>query len=117
VIRSGLVSHVASRVEGRLLDPRVAYVTTDADIDAAPLAARFRVVEALPYDLDALYAVLVALGVGHVVVKKRAIGADPDDVRRRLRLPTAPGSAVVLLTRIGDAPWAFLCDVTTGPSP
>jgi hypothetical protein len=50
-----------------------------------------------------------------VVVKKRAIGADPDDVRRRLRLPAAPGSAVVLLTRIGDAPWAFVCDVTTGP--
>jgi SAM-dependent methyltransferase len=111
VIRSGLVSHVASRVDGRLLDPRVAYVTTDADLDAAPLAARFRVEQALPYDLDALRAVLVALGIGHVVVKKRAIGADPDDVRRRLRLPTAPGSAVVLLTRIGDDPWAFVCDV------
>jgi SAM-dependent methyltransferase len=114
VIRSGLVSHVASRVEGRLIDPRVAYVTTDADIDVAPLAARFRVVEALPYDVDALRAALVARGVGHVVVKKRAIGADPDDVRRRLRLPAAPGSAVVLLTRIGDAPWAFVCDVEPG---
>jgi hypothetical protein len=111
VIRSGLVSHVASRVDGRLLDPRVAYVTTGSDIDVAPLAARFRVEQSLPYDLDALRAALVARGVGHVVVKKRAIGADPDDVRRRLRLPTAAGSAVVILTRIGDAPWAFLCDV------
>ena len=115
VIRSGLVSHVVSRVDGRLLDPRVAYVTTDTDLDVAPLAARFRVVEALHYDVDALRATLVGLGVGHVVVKKRAIGADPDDVRRRLRLPAAPGSAVVLLTRIGDAPWAFVCDITTGP--
>jgi len=116
VIRSGLVSHVAARVDGRLLDPRVAYVTTDSDVDVAPLAARFRVEQALPYDLDALRAALVAHGVGHVVVKKRAIGADPDDVRRRLRLPTAPGSAVVLLTRIGDAPWAFVCDVASSRS-
>jgi hypothetical protein len=108
------VSHVASRVDGRLLDPRVAYVTTDVDLDVAPLAARFRVAQALPYDLDALRAALVARGVGHVVVKKRAIGADPDDVRRRLRLPTAPGSAVVILTRIGSAPWAFVCDLTSG---
>jgi SAM-dependent methyltransferase len=114
VIRSGLVSHVAARVDGRLLDPRVAYVTTDLDLDVAPLAARFRVEQALPYDLDALRAALVARGVGHVVVKKRAIAADPDDVRRRLRLPTAPGSAVVILTRIGDAPWAFVCDLTSG---
>jgi SAM-dependent methyltransferase len=114
VIRSGLVSHVASRVDGRLLDPRVAYVTTDLDLEVAPLAARFRVEQVLPYDLDALRAALVAHGVGHVVVKKRAIGADPDDVRRRLRLPTAPGSAVVILTRIGDAPWAFVCDLMSG---
>jgi len=111
VIRSGLVSHVVARVGGRLLDPRVAYVTTDSDLDVAPLAARFRVERSLSYDVDDLRGALVALGVGHVVVKKRAIGADPDDVRRRLRLPSAPGSAVVLLTRIGTHPWAFVCDV------
>jgi SAM-dependent methyltransferase len=111
VIRSGLVSHVVGRVDGRLLDPRVAYVTSDTDLDVTPFAARFRVEQALPYDLDGLRAALVARGVGHVVVKKRAIGADPDDVRRRLKLPASPGSAVVLLTRIGDNPWAFVCDV------
>jgi SAM-dependent methyltransferase len=112
VIRAGLVSHVARRVDGRLLDPRVAYVTTDADLDVAPLASRFSVHSASPYDIAALRTTLVALGVGLVVVKKRAIGADPDDVRRRLRLPRAPGSAVVILTRIGADPWAFVCDVS-----
>ena len=115
VIRAGLVASVVARVEGRLLDPRVAYVTTDLDPDAASdvavAAACFRVEESLPLDLDALRATLAARGVGRVVVKKRAIAADPDDVRRRLRLPRAPGSAVVLLTRIGDAPSAFVCDV------
>ena len=114
VIRAGLVSQVVERVGGRLLDPRVAYVTTDVDVDAAPLAARFRVHRAVPYGITALRDTLVAEGVGHVVVKKRAIGAEPDDVRRQLRLPRAPGSAVVLLTRIGAEPWAFVCDVRRG---
>lgn len=114
VIRAGLVAQVARRVGGRLLDPRVAYVTTDRDVDVAPLATRFRVATALPYGVTALRTALVAAGVGRVVVKKRAIGADPDDVRRRLGLPQAPGSAVVLLTRIGADPWAFVCDVRPG---
>lgn len=110
IIRAGLVAAVADQVGGRLLDPRVAYVTTDADVDPGALAARFRVRHALPYSLDALRATLVADGVGHVVVKKRAIAADPDDVRRRLALPAAPGTATVLLTRVGEQPWAYVGD-------
>jgi SAM-dependent methyltransferase len=109
VIRAGLVGDVAARVDGRLLDPRVAYVTTDSDV-TTPFAARFEVRHAMPYDVRRLRAHLIGADVGHVVVKKRAISADPDDVRRRLRLPTAPGTAVVLLTRIGDRPWAFVAD-------
>ena len=110
VIRAGLVAEIVARVDGRLLDPRVAYVTTDADVDLAPLAARFRLRHALPYDLRRLREVLVADGIGRVVVKKRASSLDVDDVRRRLALQQAAGSAVVLLTRIGDDPWAFVCD-------
>jgi hypothetical protein len=101
-----------TRAQGRLLDPRVAYVSTDLDLDLAPLTARFSVRHALPYDVRALRGVLSSEFVGHVVVKKRATSADPDDVRRSLRLPPAPGSAVVLLTRIGETPWAFVCDVS-----
>jgi SAM-dependent methyltransferase len=108
VIRAGLVGAVAERLGGRLLDPHVAYVTTDDDIEAAPLTARYAIAHALPYDLDRLRAVLVQDGVGTVVVKKRATSLDVDDVRRRLRLPKASASAVVLLARIGDDPWAFV---------
>jgi SAM-dependent methyltransferase len=110
VIRAGLVADLADQLEGRLLDPRVAYVTTDSDLDPGDLGAAFTVRESLPYALPALRARLVAAGVGHVVVKKRAISADPDEVRRSLALPTAPGRAVVVLTRIGDDPWAYVCD-------
>ena len=111
IIRAGLVSMLVRDLDGRLLDPHVAYVTCDAD--PRPLGTRgaaFRVRHALRYDLRALRGQLTADGVGHVVVKKRATSLDVDDVRRRLALPKAPGSAVVLLTRIGEDPWAFVCD-------
>ncbi len=110
VIRAGLVGEVAARLDGRLLDPHVAYVTTDVDRDLGPLTARYAVRHALPYDLDALRALLVADGIGTVVVKKRATSLDVDDVRRRVRLPRAAGTAVVLLARIGDDPWAYVAD-------
>lgn len=109
LIRAGLVAHVVAQVDGRLLDPIVAYVTTDADIDVSPLATRFEVHHAMPYDLAHLRADLVARGVGHVVVKKRATSLDPDVVRRDLKLPRASGSAVVILARVGDDPWAYVC--------
>jgi hypothetical protein len=110
VIRAGLVGEVAAQLDGRLLDPHVAYVTTDLDLELGALTARYAVHHALPYDLDALRALLVADGVGTVVVKKRATSLDVDDVRRRLRLPKAAGTAVVLLARVGDDAWAYVAD-------
>jgi hypothetical protein len=75
----------------------------------SPFMATFRVDEALPYSLEALRGALKARSIGHVVVKKRAINIDPDDVRKRLKLPKAEGKATVIVTRIGTDPWAFIC--------
>ena len=111
VIRAGLVGPLAGHFPGWLLDPRVAYFSADDEMWLpSPLYAAFRVRRALPFDLRTLHAALVAEEVGHVVVKKRATSLDVDDVRRRLSLPKARGSAVVLLTRVGDDPWAYVCD-------
>jgi SAM-dependent methyltransferase len=110
VIRAGLVADLAEQLGGRLLDPRVAYVTTDDPVDPGDLGARYAVRRSLPYTLQDLRTTLIADGVGHVVVKKRAIAVEPDEVRRALRLPAAPGRAVVVLTRVGVDPWAYVCD-------
>ncbi|MBI1378472.1 MAG: methyltransferase [Frankiales bacterium] len=110
VIRAGLVAALAERLDGRLLDPRVALVAADGPRPRpGPLGRAFAVEEVLPYDLGALRAALVAGGVGHVVVKKRATSLDPDAVRRDLRLPPGRASRVVVLARVGEHPWAFVC--------
>jgi len=109
VIRSGLIATLAEQVAARFIDPKVAYLTTDAEPAPSPFMATFRVSEAMPYSIEALRGALKARSIGHVVVKKRAINIDPDDVRKRLKLPKAEGKATVIITRIGTDPWAFIC--------
>ena len=110
VLRAGLIGTVARLIDGRLLDPRVAYVTTDADPTAALDVARaWPVLEVLPFGMSGLRKVLATAGIGRVVIKKRAFAADPDDVLRRLRLPGGGEAGVVFLTRIGRAPVAIVC--------
>ena len=109
VIRAGLVADVAALVEGRLLDEHVAYVTSDDDVEV-PLATRFEVRHALPFDIAAVRSLLVAEGVGEVVVKKRATSLEPERIVRELALPRAGGRAVLLLARVGDGVDAFVCD-------
>ncbi len=104
VIRAGLVAAVVDRVDGRMLDPRIAYFTTDAAVDT-PYASAYEVHAVLPFGVKRLRAHLRAQGVGGVVVKKRGSAVDVDELRRSLRLdPRAAGRRTLFLTRIGDDP-------------
>jgi hypothetical protein len=104
VIRAGLVAAVVDSVDGRMLDPRIAYFTTDAAVDT-PFAASYEVHAVLPFGVKQLRAHLRAQDVGGVVVKKRGSAVDVDELRRSLRLdPGAAGRRTLFLTRIGDDP-------------
>ncbi|MFF3441028.1 methyltransferase domain-containing protein [Streptosporangium sp. NPDC002721] len=107
-IRAHLVAEIAASVGGRLLDPQIAYVTGDAAV-ATPWASRYEVHETLPFSLKRLRAVLRERGAGNVTIKKRGSAVDVDRLRKELRL-SGDESAVVILTRIGDRPFAFVCD-------
>jgi hypothetical protein len=108
VIRAGLVGAVVPLVDGRLVDPRIAYVTSDRRVET-PFATAFAVDEVVPFSVKRLRAAVHARGVGSVTVKKRGSAVDPDDLRRQLRLdPHATGHLVVLLTRIAGKPVAVL---------
>jgi hypothetical protein len=112
VIRSGLISSVAADVGATLVDPTIAYLTSDAATDS-PWVSSYRVAEVLPFNLKKLKALLRARGVGRVVVKKRGSPIEPETLARQLRGPGS-ASAVVVVTRVAGAPTVLVCDPLSG---
>ncbi|SEO68307.1 class I SAM-dependent methyltransferase [Trujillonella endophytica] len=109
VIRSGLVSLAAAELGATLVDPTIAYLTSDARADS-PWVSSYRVEEVLPFNLKRLKALLRARGVGRVTVKKRGSAIEPEELARQLRGP-GEGSAVVVVTRVAGKPTALVCGV------
>ncbi|WP_240197073.1 class I SAM-dependent methyltransferase [Nonomuraea lactucae] len=106
-IRAHLVGEVAGMVGGRLPDPMIAYITGDEPVDT-PWAARYEVLDVLPFSLKRLRAALRERRVGNVTIKKRASAVDIERLRADLRL-SGDKSVVVILTRIMDKPSALIC--------
>ena len=109
VIRSGLVSLVAADLGATLVDPTIAYLTSDAPT-GSPWVSSYRVDEVLPFNLKRLKSLLRTRGVGRVVVKKRGSAIEPETLARQLRGEGA-GTATVVVTRVAGAPTALVCDV------
>ncbi|WP_183100279.1 class I SAM-dependent methyltransferase [Nocardioides pelophilus] len=106
VIRAGLVTAVAAGVEGRLIDAKIAYVTSDRAFHS-PFARGYRVVEHLPYREKQLKAALRERGIGRLTIKKRGVDVAPDALRKRLAL-AGDEEATLVLTRVGDHGAALL---------
>jgi len=98
VIRAGLVGHVAAAVEGRLVDPAIAYVTAD-QLTRTPLARAYTVEDSFGFQLKTLRTYLRDRGVGRLTIKKRGTAVEPEQLRRQLRL-SGDGEATIVLTRI-----------------
>jgi SAM-dependent methyltransferase len=107
VIRAHLVGEAAALVDGGLADPRIAYITSDVLKDT-PFTSSYEIEEVLPFSVKRLKAALRARGVGTLTLKKRGFAADLDRLRRDLR-PSGPSAGTVVLTRVGDSPFALLC--------
>ena len=106
VIRAGLVTAVAAGVNGGLVDPHIAYVTSD-DSFRTPFARSYRVVEHLPYREKQLKAALRERGIGRLTIKKRGVQIVPEELRKRLAL-RGDDEATVVLTRVAGQGTALL---------
>ena len=106
VIRAGLVTAVAAGVGGGLVDPHIAYVTSDESF-RTPLARSYRVVEHLPYREKPLRAALRERGIGRLTIKKRGVQIVPEELRKRLALRGDEESTLVL-TRVAGQGTALL---------
>jgi SAM-dependent methyltransferase len=107
VIRSGLVSLVAADLGATLIDPTIAYLSSDAEA-GCPWVSSYPVTDVLPFNLKKLKALLRARGVGRVTVKKRGSAIEPETLARQLR-GQGSRSAVVVVTRVAGAPTAIVC--------
>jgi SAM-dependent methyltransferase len=115
VIRSGLVSVVAADLGATLVDPTIAYLTSDSPA-GSPWVSSYPVTDVLPFNLKKLKALLRGRDVGRVVVKKRGSPIEPETLARQLRGPGS-GTAVVVVTRVAGAPTVLVCGPpVTGPS-
>ncbi|MFE3633387.1 methyltransferase domain-containing protein [Streptomyces sp. NPDC059168] len=102
VIRAHLVAEVAEDLGGGLIDPTIAYVTSD-ELRPTPYAAAYEITDRLPFNVKKLRALLRERGVGTLTVKKRGSAVEPEELRRKVK-PQGPHSATVFLTRVAGAP-------------
>ncbi|UJB42560.1 class I SAM-dependent methyltransferase [Streptomyces sp. A1-5] len=106
VIRAHLVANVAEQVDGRLIDPTIAYVTADR-LTPTPYATAYAITDVLPFNVKKLKALLREREVGVAVIKKRGSAVEPEELRRKLKL-AGPHTCTVFLTRVAGAPTMLL---------
>ncbi|WP_261575533.1 class I SAM-dependent methyltransferase, partial [Frankia gtarii] len=113
VTRAGLVGELARRLGAWQVDPMIAFLSSDEPV-ASPFARLLRISASLPFDVRRLVGELRGRGIGSLEIRRRGLAGDVDELRRRL-LPrrrdlVAGGPAITLvMTRMRDEPWAFLC--------
>lgn len=107
VTRAGLVEDLARTLgDGWKIDRQVAFLSSNAPM-TTPFGRSLRVEASLPWNLNRLREALRSLDVGRVDIRKRGSAVDVEDIQRRLKL-TGSREAAVVLTRVGDRPWAFV---------
>jgi hypothetical protein len=108
VIRARLIGDLARRVDGRMLDPTIAWITTDEQ-PQTPFGQTFRIVERFPIDIKTLKRELGARDIGVLEVKKRGVDIDPAAFRHKLAL-RGSRTATLVLTRVAGDRVALLCE-------
>lgn len=108
VIRAHLVSAVTDEVGGWLLDPHIAYVSSDR-LTETRFARAYRVVEVLPFKEKALRTALRARDVGSLTIKKRGVAVTPETLRKRLAL-RGHEAATLILSRTPRSATALLVE-------
>jgi hypothetical protein len=108
VIRARLIGDLARRLNARMLDDSIAYLTADV-AESSPFASCFRIVEELPLTVKTIARSLAAREIGVLEIKKRGVDIDPAEFRTSLRL-RGHNSATLILTRIGGKRRALIAE-------
>lgn len=108
VTRAGLVDELGEAIgECWKIDERIGFLSSNAPMHT-PFGRLLRIEAALPWNLKRLNEALRALDVGRADIRKRGSPVDVDELHRKLKL-RGSRSALVVLTRVQEQPWAFVC--------
>jgi hypothetical protein len=108
VIRAGAIADLGAQLGAGLLDPQVAYLTSDL-LCSTPFAVAFEVRQRLPFHLKALRNWVRQAQIGVLEIKKRGIDVDPAELRKRLRL-AGPNTATMVISRTPSGAIAALVE-------
>lgn len=112
VIRAGALAELCDQLAAHLFDAEIAYLLSE-DAQNHPLVQSFVVQEIHPFSLKRLNQRLRALRIGEVELKKRGFPAEPEGLRRRLKLTPDGQSATVIFTRQRDERLMLICERVT----
>ena len=106
LIRSGLMGEFAIENNLKLIDRRIAYLTSNVLIDSPWLKA-YEIEQSFPLNPTLIAKELASRGVGILEIKKRGVDITPEEFRKKLKL-RGKGAASLILTKLGDTRIALL---------
>ncbi len=110
VVAAHLLPELAEILDGYLLHPKIAYLTS-ANLVPTPFAHAYRVLEHFAYSRKKLFERLRALKAGSITVKKRGVAVEPEQLARNWR-PAGDRAVTVLLYRTDSGVTAVLAEDT-----
>lgn len=101
VIRSHLINLLAEQTNTHTIDPQIAYLTGNDNINS-PWLKSYKIEQVLPFDRKQLKAYIKQNDIGTLEIKKRGADITPEELRKELA-PKGKNKATLIVTRIGDA--------------
>ncbi|MEM6527307.1 MAG: SAM-dependent methyltransferase, partial [Chloroflexota bacterium] len=108
IIRAGYVQHITNDYDGAMLDPTIAYFTTECKPDSVWVRS-WRILDWMPFNLKKLKAYLKQRNIGTLTVKKRGSPITPEELESKLKLK-GDNSLTVVLTRLHGNPIVIICE-------
>jgi hypothetical protein len=108
ITRAGLVEELGETLdECWKIDTQVAFISANTALET-PFGRTLRIEASIPWSLNRLKEALRSLDVGTVDIRKRGSAVDVEEIQPRLKL-SGSRAATVVLTRVNDKPWTFVC--------
>ena len=108
VVRSHLIGDLAEQTGTHSISAEIAYLSCDQELHS-PWLRGYRVLEDLSFDRKKLKALLRERSIGVLEIKKRGADIVPEQLRKELALK-GDNSATLIVTRVGEAHRALLCE-------